>query len=111
MNFPFKDSIADNLDTGIYAVNIEDANGIILGDYENNILVRERDSTYFLDQPKLLTVSFKKEDVVCNSGNNGWAEVLIDGGTPPYQISWSTGETTSRINELFTGRYTVFYRR
>ncbi len=104
----FRDSIATNLDTGTYAVNIIDKNGITLGDYTNNILVRERDSTYFLDQPKLLTVSFKKEDIICNSGNNGWAEVIIDGGTPPYEISWSTGEKTPIINNLFTGKYTVF---
>ncbi len=107
-NLSVTDSIAPNLDTGIYAVNIQDANGIILGEYTDNILVRERDSTYFLDQPKLLTVTFRKEDVVCNLGNNGWVEVLIDGGTPPYDISWSTGEITSRINELFVGKYTVF---
>ena len=104
----FKDSIASGLDTGTYAVNIKDANGIILGDYENNILVRERDSTYFLDQPELLKVSFRKEDVVCSSGSNGLAEVFITGGTPPYGISWSTGETTSTITGLNSGKYTVF---
>ncbi|MEW7279186.1 T9SS type A sorting domain-containing protein [Aquimarina sp. 2201CG1-2-11] len=102
------DSIAPNLDTGTYAVNIQDANGIILGDYEDNILVRERDTTYFLKQPTLLQVSFRKEDIVCNSGMNGVAEALISGGTPPYEISWSTGATTAIIEELIAGKYTVF---
>ncbi|WP_103867363.1 T9SS type A sorting domain-containing protein [Aquimarina sp. I32.4] len=102
------DSIARDLDTGTYAVNIRDANNIILGDYENNILVQERDSTYFLNQPKLLKVTFEKENVVCSSGANGVAEVFIEGGIPPYDISWSTGETTSVITGLISGKYTVF---
>jgi hypothetical protein len=102
------DSIVKDLGTGTYAVNIRDANNIILGDYENNVLVRERDSTYFLDQPELLKVSFRKENVVCSSGANGLAEVFVEGGIPPYHISWSTGETTSIITGLISGKYTVF---
>lgn len=105
---PIVDSIAGGLDTGTYAVNIRDANNIILGDYQNNVLVRERDSTYFLDQPELLKVSFRKENVVCSSGANGLAEVFIEGGIPPYDISWSTGETTPIITGLISGKYTVF---
>ncbi len=105
---PVTDSIASGLDTGMYAVNIRDANDIILGDYENNLLVQERDSTYFLSQPELLTISFTKENVVCDSGNNGWAEAHVQGGTPPYEYSWSTGAITPRIEELYAGKYTVF---
>ncbi len=102
------DSIAKDLDTGTYAVNIRDANNIIFGDYENNILVRERDSTYFLKQPELLSIRFQKNNVTCGSGEDGWAEASIDGGTPPYDISWSTGETTLRISDLIAGKYVAY---
>lgn len=105
---PISDSIARNLNTGTYSVNIKDANNIVLGDYENNLLVREQDSTYFLKQPELLKISFQKNDITCSSGQDGWAEAFIEGGTPPYQISWSTGETTHRISGLIVGKYVAY---
>lgn len=105
---PISDSIARNLNAGTYSVNIKDANNIVLGDYENNLLVREQDSTYFLKQPELLKISFQKNDITCSSGQDGWAEAFIEGGTPPYQISWSTGETTHRISGLIVGKYVAY---
>lgn len=39
--------------------------------------------------------------------NNGSAHAQPEGGLPPYTFSWSTGETTSSINNLAPGDYTV----
>ncbi len=101
------DSIAINLDVGKYAVNIEDQNGVILAEYENNIVVRETDSIYDLKQPPLLRVSFNKQNAYCHAGSDGWAEAMPEGGTPPYTYAWSTGEDTQRINNLEKGIYEV----
>jgi hypothetical protein len=38
--------------------------------------------------------------VTCNGGNNGSAEVLVSGGTPPYSLLWSNGQTTNTANGL-----------
>lgn len=102
------DSIAANLDDGVYAVNIEDANGIVLGRYENNILVREIDSISAIRAPDLLEVVLSKQDVYCNSGNDGWVEATITGGTAPYSTTWNTEEEdTLRIENLSSGTYDV----
>ncbi len=101
------DSIASNLNAGEYAVNIEDKNGIILGEYENNVLTQALDSTYELLEPELLEVTFNKQMVNCHNGNDGWAEVIITGGTPPYNFLWDNGETTARRYSLEAGEYEV----
>ena len=51
-------------------------------------------------------------DVTANPASDcgtadGSASVAIVGGTPPYDILWSTGETTANINNLAPGTYTV----
>src|SRR5690606_2575076 len=51
------DNILSGISHGEYALNVMDANGIILGDYEHNILVRETDSTVTMLQPDLLDIS------------------------------------------------------
>ncbi len=43
----------------------------------------------------------------CNGGNNGAASVSASGGTAGYSYSWSTAATTSSINTLTAGSYTV----
>ncbi len=39
--------------------------------------------------------------------NNGFAEALVNYGAPPYTYVWNNGETTSMINDLSPGEYTV----
>jgi len=41
----------------------------------------------------------------CRAG--GAAEVVVSEGNPPYTYVWSTGETSSRINDLDIGKYSV----
>ena len=45
--------------------------------------------------------------ITCYGGNNGSIEVIGTGGQPPYAYSWSNGATTSVINGLLAGTYTV----
>lgn len=99
--------VATGLDAGNYAVNIEDANGIIIGTYVNNLLVAPMDVTFQFDEPPLLELSLTKQDVFCHLGSDGWAEATITGGTPPYTTTWSNGDTTLLTENLSAGIYSV----
>ncbi|MBP1225394.1 T9SS type A sorting domain-containing protein [Flavobacterium sp. 1355] len=102
-----KDETAEYISEGTYALNIEDANGIKLGTYVNNVLVKEIDMTYYMPEPAKLSVSFTKLDVGCTTGDDGWAEAHVSGGTPPYTYQWTNGETTAKIENITTNNYFV----
>ncbi len=100
-------NIATGLDEGNYAVNIKDANGIVLGEYQNNSLVIAKDLTQEIKEPEAIELTFKKQDVFCYEGSDGWAEVAIKGGMSPYQIKWDTGSNDAKISDLPKGVYEV----
>ncbi|MBD2769207.1 SprB repeat-containing protein [Hymenobacter sp. BT664] len=106
----YTDSTAAALESGWYAVNVQDANGIILGQYQANVLVQATDSTVFLPEPPLLTINETVTPVSCNAGQNGTIISGVAGGTPPYQYSWNTGESTANLSSLAAGRYFLFVR-
>ncbi|WP_136467464.1 T9SS type A sorting domain-containing protein [Flagellimonas onchidii] len=101
-------NVLGNVGAGEYAVNIEDANGIIVGTYVNNILQQANDYTFLLNEPQLLTVDMEKTDVNCFGGKDGTATATISGGTPPYEVLWSTGTDTEMVNDLAAGTYFVY---
>jgi len=101
------DETAENLSDGTYALNIEDANGVKLGTYVNNILVKETDVTQYMPEPAKLNLTFSKLNASCNNGDDGWAEAHVSGGTPPYTYEWTNGETTARIKNITTNNYFV----
>lgn len=101
------DETAEYLSDGTYALNIEDANGIKLGTYVNNILIEEKDVTHYMPEPEKLKLSFTKFDVGCTTGNDGWAEAHVSGGTPPYTYEWTNGGTTPKIENITTNNYFV----
>ncbi|WP_196216465.1 T9SS type A sorting domain-containing protein [Flavobacterium sp. LC2016-01] len=101
------DETAENLSDGIYALNIEDANGIKLGTYVNNTLVKEIDITQNMPQPAQLKLAFTKLDVGCTTGDDGWAEAQVSGGTSPYTYEWTNEATTARIENLTSNNYFV----
>ncbi|WP_232285917.1 hypothetical protein [Aquimarina agarilytica] len=107
-------AVASGLDEGEYAVNIEDRNGIIFGTYVNNVLVTPNDKIIDLVAPQLLEVTLTKQDVFCIEGSDAWVAAEISGGTPPFLVSWSTGDEeidnttrTSRIADLPIGTYEI----
>lgn len=102
------DSIARNLSVGDYALNIKDRNGVVLGEYVNNTLVREIDSTFYLPEPPKLLINTTANQITCASGKNGKVKTTVTGGTPPYTYLWSTGDTTQEVDNLYAGKYFVF---
>lgn len=102
-----QDQTAENLSEGTYALNIEDANGIKLGTYVNNLLVKEIDVTQYMAEPEKLNLTFTKLNASCNNGDDGWAEAHVSGGTAPYTYEWTNGETTSKIENITTNNYFV----
>ena len=76
-----------NIPAGTYTVTVTDANG-------NNIT-----ETYVVTEPPLLTSMINQSmlDLIVN----------VNGGTPPYSYTWSTGDTLlSTITPLINGNYT-----
>src|SRR5690606_20548103 len=94
-----------DIGSGVYAVNIKDAKGIIIGRSENNVVVEPEDVTYTLTEPELLEIKHNsKIDVYCHGGNDGSIDVAITGGTAPYTIEWQSDQLeTNRSTEDLTG--------
>lgn len=43
----------------------------------------------------------------CPLDQNGFIQIAIEGGSPPYSIQWSTGDSTLYMDSLSSGKYTV----
>ena len=97
---------AKNLSEGKYAINIQDANGIVLGEYNTHTVTKVIDVVYELKEPAKLTLILQKTDATCR-GNDGKITAIPAGGTPPYTYLWSNGATTASIEDLLPMPYTV----
>ena len=51
--------------------------------------------------------SISRIDNLCNGASNGSADANATGGATPYTYNWNSGQTTSAINNLPAGTYTV----
>ncbi|MDB9809160.1 M12 family metallo-peptidase [Flavobacteriales bacterium] len=54
-----------------------------------------------------LAVTIIGDNVSCNGANDGSGTVAVSGGQTPFTYSWNTGQTTSFINNLSPGTYTL----
>ena len=87
-------SFVDSLGAGTYFATITDATGCTgIGSVTVN-------------EPEILE-TFTFGSSVCNGSNDGTANVVVSGGTQPFFYSWSTGATTSEIEDLTPGTYYV----
>ncbi len=99
--FRWKDGFATvlserkNLTAGIYTVAVLDINRCFaLAEIE-------------ITEPDNFVTTIEKEDVACFNMATGIARLNIEGGTAPYDIYWSNGETQSAIGNLKAGEYGV----
>ncbi|MGE0562749.1 MAG: SprB repeat-containing protein [Flavobacteriales bacterium] len=88
---------ATGLSAGVYYVTITDKNNCSILD---SVLINEPPCNNYL-----LYVS--GTNLSCEGSNNGTANVVIVGGTSPYNILWSNTQTTAAISGLSANTYTV----
>jgi gliding motility-associated-like protein len=86
---------------GTYSVTVTDANGCTT------------EATAEITEPNPLNNTLTAGtysggyNVSCNGARDGSITAATTGGTEPYSYEWSTGETTSAINEVGAGTYSV----
>ena len=81
--------------SGYYEVTIFDANDCELADNIN------------VSSPDDIIVSEVITNLFCFEDGTGEIDISITGGTTPYVLSWSNGETISYIDELDANTYTL----
>ena len=97
-NFTTED--LNDISAGIYTITVTDENGCSV---QSNIEITE---------PDAVTVSVNNISVVsCPGGNDGSIDVEINGGFPPYDITWSSvngfSSNDEDISNLVSGDYTL----
>jgi subtilisin-like proprotein convertase family protein len=85
----------NNLSTGTYEVTITDATNCSI----------VTDPIVVIGNQVITAGVAVSRDVDCNGGNNGFIQLGINGGSPPYAIEWSNGETTPSVSQLQAGNY------
>ncbi|MEO1050957.1 MAG: gliding motility-associated C-terminal domain-containing protein [Bacteroidota bacterium] len=77
---------------GRYQVEVTDANGCSVATKTLLVETEQIRAGYFIG------------NVSCNEQQDGYVDIqTIKGGTPPYSISWSTGDTTRMVENLSEG--------
>jgi hypothetical protein len=88
-------STATNLVAGNYTVTVTDGNSCV---HSASVTVTE---------PTPLVLTMTQQNVDCGAGIYGMAAVTAGGGTSPYTYLWNNSQTTSSINNLAAGTYSV----
>jgi len=67
----------------------------------------EQDETFTITEPNALQLSEVHVDESLAGENDGVINLAVNGGTAPYNYSWSNGATNQDINNLADDTYTV----
>ena len=86
----------DNIPASVYSVLITDFNNC---SYQLSHEIFQPSTAIFVES--------QITDVKCFGENTGEVELNIQGGTSPFQISWSNGQNTTQINNLIIELYEV----
>lgn len=85
----------DNLLPGTYNLKVTDANGCVVNESVSVVSTAN------------LSLSFNLKNVSCNGLSNGSATAIVTGGKAPFSYSWSTGSTSTAVNNLGVGTYNL----
>ena len=88
-------SSIENLNEGIYGLHVQDENGC------------ELDTSFTILAVNPLIVTGTAVDVSCFGNEDGQITLTLESGNGPYDILWSSGETTLVIEDLASGNYSV----
>ncbi|RMG83435.1 MAG: hypothetical protein D6714_09745 [Bacteroidetes bacterium] len=88
--------VLENLPAGDYAYTVTDGAGC---ESINTVSVFEPQDS--------LMVNFDVVSETCKGDLNGALAAVISGGTAPYTVQWSNGETTPDLTGITTGEYTI----
>jgi Secretion system C-terminal sorting domain/SprB repeat len=96
-----------NVGNGLYTFS-----NLCVGDYEilvtdNNIIAsgslssceKKLTASIVVCEPFFINI-VDKSKIVCDGANDGYVDIEVDKGTPPYKYLWSNGSTTQDINNL-----------
>jgi PKD repeat protein len=83
------------LSEDFYSVTAADANGCAAN------------ASVSIMEPSILTANIVLVAPETCAGNNGAAEVFVDGGTPGYAVQWSNGQTGVSSDGLSSGNYLI----
>ncbi len=83
------------LTAGTYSVTVTDSHGC------------SETISQTITEPEPIAVEDTIHNVSCYGGNDGYIDITVTGGTPPYTYSWSTGDTTQDIQDLTENNYSV----
>jgi len=85
-----------DLEAGRYVINTEDQGTVIARD------------TIEISAPAELTVrAVEVSQIICSGSSDAVIQAAVTGGTAPYNISWSNGETGQELIGIAAGMYTV----
>lgn len=79
---------------GTYTLTITDDNGCTFSP-----------PSVIISQPSEMVLSETHVDESCGGNEDGSINLTIGGGTPPYSVSWSSGQTTEDLSGLGGGLY------
>ena len=93
-------SYLSDLDTGTYSVQVIDSYGCI------------DSATYIITEATQLSSQYIASDyngynISCYGYNDGFIDLSLSGSVPPYYASWSSGQNTLDIYNLYAGTYNV----
>lgn len=58
-------------------------------------------------QPTAFSINSIVTNVLCNGDSSGVIAVSVSGSTPPYNVSWNTGDTTLVLDSMPAGNYCI----
>ena len=96
----FESIIVENIGAGNYLFTISDFYNVI---ETFEVLVTQPDPV----ETSLQVSDYEGFNVSCAEGDDGQVIANVNGGTLPYQFNWSTNQTSSNIENLGPGSYSV----
>lgn len=59
------------------------------------------------DKLNCMEITSSFSDYVCPGKNDGYIDISVTGGTPPFSYEWSNGAVTEDLEDLTSGEYSV----